>query len=275
MNEMYCGKDCQSCSEREQTGCGGCRSQNQHCTIAQCCEDKGHMSCETCAFRDGCRKLLAKENMPSYIRRQLEFQRAVQERALAREAEAARNAPLMAKWLWLMFWMNVPSLLIALPGELGGMTTFSEVGGAICSLIVCWMLLQIKSVDERYGKAALLTAIGVVLNLAASFITNTGLNLLVLLPTAVVSLVGSYNQYQAHGDVVGGVDAALGERWLKLWKWEIISVGCMLGGAVFMLIVPMLGALVVLASALAAAVVSIMTIVNLYKSAQAFRKVTA
>ena len=275
MNEMYCGKNCEFCLEREQTGCGGCRSQRQLCTIAQCCTEKGHESCGTCGFRDNCRKLLAKDSMPSYVRRQLDFQQLARDREAAREAEAARRAPVMAKWLWLMLWMNVPSLILSLLGEIEGMATLSEIGGAVCSLIVCWMLLQLKAVNVDYGKAAVLTAIGVVLNLAVSFITSSGWQLLVLLPAGVVSLIGSYTEYQTHGDVVGAVDAALGERWRKLWKWQLISIGCMLGGVVFMLIIPVLGALVVLAGSLAAAVVSIMTIVNLYRSAQVFRKITA
>ena len=275
MNETYCGKDCLVCAEREQTGCVGCQSQRQLCTIAQCCADKGHEKCETCAFRDGCRKLLGRDRMPSYIQRQREFQQLAREKAIAREAEAARNAPIMAKWLWLMLWMNVPALIINLLGEIERLSVVSEIGGAVCSLIVCWMLLQLKTVDERYRKAALLTAVSVVLNLAASFINSTGLTLLVLVPAAIASLMGAYTEYQTHGDVVGTVDVVLGEKWRKLWKWQIISIGSMLGGVVFMLIVPLLGALVVLVSAVAGAVVVIMTIVNLYRSAQAFRKIAA
>ena len=264
MDRNYCGKSCDLCDHREALGCGGCRSRTQHCEIARCCLGKGHDACESCEFKRNCYKLLRREKIPAD--RLMELDRAAQ-----KEAELARNAPLMAKWLWLMLWMNVPALLIGLPGELGDMTVFSEVGGAVCGLIVCWMLLQLKPVCGNYRKAALCTTAAVVLNLAASFITG-GWQLLVLLPAAVVSLVGSYTEYHTHGDVVGAVDAALGERWRNLWKWQVISIGCMLGGVVFMLIAPVLGALVVLAGSLAAAVVSIMTIVNLYKSAQAFRK---
>ena len=87
--------------------------------------------------------------------------------------------------------------------------------------------------------------------------------------------MGSYTEYQTHGDEVGAVDAALGERWRKLWKWQIIAIGGMVGSVIVMLIVPLLGALVMIAGAIASVVVSIMTIVNLYKSAQLFRKMTA
>ena len=268
MNEMYCGKDCQTCAYREATECRGCLSQREHCEIAQCCRGKGHEKCETCSFRSGCGKLMGKETVPVYRQRKQELQ-------VAREAEAARRAPVMAKWLWLMLWMNVPSLILSLLGRIEGMATFSEIGGAVCSLIVCWMLLQLKVVNVDYGKAAVLTAIGVVLNLAATFITNSGWQLLVLLPAGVVSLMGAYTEYQTHSDVVGAVDAALGERWRKLWKWQIMSIGGMLGSVIVMLIVPVLGALVLLAAAIAGTVVSIMTIVNLYRSAQAFRKIAA
>lgn len=268
MYEMYCGKDCQICPYREATGCRGCLSQREHCEIARCCRSKGHENCETCSFQNGCGKLQGKERVPVY--RQQE-----KERLAAKEAEVARKAGIMGKWLWLMLWMNVPSLIISLLGEIESLATFAEIGGAVCSLIVCWMLLQLKAVNVDYGKAAAYTAGGIVLNLAATFINSSGLSLLLLLPAGALALMGSYTEYQTHGDEVGAVDAALGERWRKLWKWQIIAIGGMVGSVIVMLIVPVLGALVMIAGAIAAAVVSIMTIVNLYKSAQAFRKVTA
>lgn len=267
MDRNCCGKSCELCEHREALGCGGCRSQTQHCEIARCCLGKGHADCESCEFKHNCRTLSRREKIPVY--RKMELDRTAQ-----KEAELARSAPLMAKWLWLMLWMNVPSLMISLLGELGGMETFAKIGGAVCGLAVCWMLLQLEPVRTDYRKAALCAAVAVALDLAASFITG-GWQMLVLLPAAVVSLIGSYTEYQTHGDVVGAVDAALGEQWRKLWKWQLISIGCMLGGAVCMLVVPVLGALVVLAGSLATAVVSIMTIVNLYRSAQVFRKIAA
>ena len=67
MSEMYCGKDCQTCAYREATECRGCLSQRQYCEIAHCCRSKGHESCETCSFRNGCGKLMEKENVPHLL----------------------------------------------------------------------------------------------------------------------------------------------------------------------------------------------------------------
>lgn len=186
-----------------------------------------------------------------------------------------RRAAVMGKWMWLMLWMNVPAVIISLLGEIESLATFAEIGGAVCSLIVCWMLLQMKEVNVDYSKAALYTALGVVLNLAATFINNSGVNLLILLPAGVLALMGSYTEYHTHADMVSDLDAVLGDKWRKLWKWQIIAIGSMVGSVVVMLIVPLLGALVMIAGAIASVVVSIMTIVNLYKSAQLFRKTTA
>ena len=266
MDKTYCGKSCELCAQREQLDCPGCRSQTQHCEIARCCLGKGHQTCETCEFRRNCRKLLRKEKVPAH--RLMERARAAQ-----KEEELARRAPIMAKWLWLLLWINVPSLIFSLLGEIESLVWLDAAGNFLCSLLCCWMLLQMKSVHVGYGDAALYTAIGVVAKLIAGFIPNSGLSLLLLTPAAAVSLRGAYIEYQTHGDVVGEVDAALGEQWRKLWKWQIIAVGSMLGGVVVMLLSPLLGALVVFAAALAAAAVIIMTMINLYKSAQVFRKI--
>ena len=66
--------------------------------------------------------------------------------------------------------------------------------------------------------------------------------------------------------------AALGEKWEKIWKWQIISLGSLAGSLVLLLIIPVLGALVALAASIVMIVVAIMELVALYQSAQAFQK---
>lgn len=276
MYETYCGKDCQTCTYREQTNCGGCRSQKNDCTIVQCCVEKGHENCGTCGFRDNCRKLMSRDNMPFYIQRQKELQVAREADAARREADAARRAPIMAKWLGLMFWLMIASNVINLLGEIPGLALACEIITTLCGLGCAWALLQLQGEDVRYRTAAICMVVPLVVSLVIAVISGGGeapaWTLVLSLPATIVQLVGEYNKCHAHSSVVGGVDEALGAKWEKIWKWQIISLGSLAGSIVLLLIAPVLGALVAMAAAIAVLVVAIMELVALYQSAQAFKK---
>ena len=269
MYEMYCGKDCQICPYREATGCDGCRSQTQHCEIARCCLGKGHRTCDTCDFRHGCGKLRSKEHVPVYRQRE-------KERLAAKEAAAARRAPVMAKWLSVFFWLLVISNVIGLFGQIPGLALAGEIGATLCGLGCAWALLQLQGEDSRYRTAAICMVVPLVVSLVIAVISGGGeaptWTLVLSLPATIVQLVGEYNKCHAHSSVVGGVDEALGAKWEKIWKWQIISLGSLAGSIVLLLIAPVLGALVAMAAAIAVLVVAIMEMVALYQSAQAFKQ---
>jgi hypothetical protein len=282
---MYCGKDCQTCGCREEINCGGCLSQQKDCIIAQCCVEKGHENCGTCGFRGECYKLRSKDNMPSYIQRQRQIAEANERREAARAAEAqrrqeelVRRAPVVAKWLGVMFWLTIVTIVINLVGKIPSLALACEIMSTACSFVVVWALLQLKEEDSRYRTAAICTAVSLLVGVALTLISGggetPGWTLALSLPAAVVSLVGTYNKCMAHSSVVGGVDSALGEKWEKIWKWQIIALGSLAGSIVLLLIAPVLGALVAMAAAIATLVVSIMEMVALYQSAEAFKKIS-
>ena len=282
MSETYCGKDCQACACREEISCGGCQTQRQHCTIAQCCRDRWQQSCQTCHFVGECYKLRGKDSMPDYIRRQQQIAEAAQKREAARAAEAqrrreelVRRAPLMARWMSVMFWLTIASIAVGLVGKIPGLALISSVLTAVCGLGCAWALLCLQEEDGRYRTAAICLAIPTVISLVVALIGGGGeaptWTLALSLPAGVVELVGQYNKCMAHGALVGAVDAALGDRWEKIWKWQIISIGSLLGSVVLALIIPVLGLLATLAAAIAVLVVSVLEMAALYRSAEAFR----
>lgn len=283
MHETYCGKDCQACSYKEQEKCGGCRSQRKDCTIAQCCVEKGHENCETCGFRGECYKLRGKDDMPAYIQRQQQIAEANERREAARAAEAqrrqeelVRRAPIMAKWLSLIFWLLIVSNIVSLIGEIPGLALAGEIVATLCGLGCAWALLQLQGEDGRYRTAAICMVVPLAVSLVIAVISGGGeaptWTLVLSLPATIVQLVGEYNKCHAHSSVVGGVDEALGAKWEKIWKWQIISLGSLAGSIVLLLIAPVLGALVAMAAAIAVLVVAIMEMVALYQSAQAFKQ---
>lgn len=86
--ETYCGKTCAACSEKEALLCSGCKTGAEgECKLADCCREKGHESCDTCGFHEGCATL--HECEPAYKKQSIEEQQRQKE-------ELTRFAPLLA-----------------------------------------------------------------------------------------------------------------------------------------------------------------------------------
>ena len=276
MNGTYCGKDCGACGDRERMNCGGCESLRQECLIAECCTGKGHENCGTCGFRENCRTLQDREKIPAHILRQRELQEKRLAEAAAREERAARRAPLMVKWLKWIFWLLIASNVISLVGEIPSLALICEIATTVCGLGIAWGLLQLQGEDGRYRTAAICTVIPLLLTLAVHLISGRGevpnWTVVLSLPAAIISLVGEYHKCMAHSSIVGGVDSALGEKWEKIWNWQKLALGSLVGSIVLVLVAPVLGALVAMAAATALVVVSVMELIALYQSAEAFQK---
>ena len=112
MAETYCGKTCAECSSREEMNCPGCKLEpgrpiTGDCPLARCCREKGHETCSTCSACGHCNTHYNRYQMPQ--RRQKERQAA-----LEREQAIAKKAPFLGKWMWILFWLVVPSTVFSL-----------------------------------------------------------------------------------------------------------------------------------------------------------------
>lgn len=99
----------------------------------------------------------------------------------------------------------------------------------------------------------------------------TGVALVLLIPAMVVSLYGTYQEYQAHAEVLDGVDDDLAAKWRKLWKWEIGFLLGAFGCVVIVLISYLLGVLAMLAVLIGILVVAVLKLIYLYRMAKIFR----
>lgn len=191
------------------------------------------------------------------------------------------RAPLMAKWLWVMFWANIAHIIINFIKIESSVvyTTIQNILIAICVLLICLSLFKMRGEDERYGRAALFQLIPLVINLIPTLVmdsynTLVWLSVLVSLIAAVFSLLATYNEYHAHSCIVGGLDSELGDRWQKLWVWQVIGItGTVLSLFIAALGAAGLGAVLVLIVAIYVLVIQIIYLVTLYRSAKAYRGV--
>ena len=280
MAETYCGKSCEECTKKEQLNCSGCktgpgRQFGGDCELAKCVRDKGHETCETCGFKENCGTLRSRESMPDYRIRKIESEKM-------RRAAIAKRAPVLGKWLWIIFWLVIPSSIGSIMSHettakiLPGLFMPGQIINAICSLIYGAILLKLGSEEDRYRTAGICALIAGVSSALAAMI-NGGSDgatwiLIFTIPAAIVAIVGEYNEYMAHSAVLSGADNELSEKWEVLWKWYIGLFLGMFGCIIVMLILPILGAIAILGCAIGTVVVSILKLVYLYRTAKIFRE---
>lgn len=190
------------------------------------------------------------------------------------------RAPLMAKWLMTMFWANIAHIIINFIKIESSVvyTTIQNILIAVCSLVICLSLFKMRGEDERYGRAALFQLIPLVINLIPTLVmdsynTLAWISVLVSLIAAVLTLFATYNEFHAHSCIVGGLDSDLGDRWQKLWVWQIIGIAGTFVSLLLTVLAAGLGAVLVLIVAIYVLVIQIIYLVTLYRSAKAYRAV--
>ena len=279
MAETYCGKTCVECDQKEKLNCPGCKlgpgkQYGGDCELARCCRAKGHQECTTCGHKGNCGTLRSKDHMPEYRIRSIEAEKC-------RVAAIAKRAPILGKWLGILFWLIIPSTVAAILANetiaraIPSAFAFGQVLSTFCSFAYGFILVRLTSEEERYRTAGVCKLIGGLIGaLIFVFSDSSILALLAAIPTAIFALVGEYNEFMAHATVLTGVDNALSEKWCSLWKWYIGMYGAMLASLLLMVIVPLLGALVAMAALVGILVVSILKLVYLHRTAKIFREYT-
>lgn len=280
MAETYCGKSCAECIKKEQLNCPGCkagpgRQFGGDCELAKCVRDKGHETCDTCGFKGNCGTLRSRESMPDYRIRKIEAEEM-------RKAAIARRAPVLGKWLWIIFWLIIPNTVGSLMANdsiakvLPGLFVPGQIINAICSLTYGAILFKLRTEEDRYRTAGICAMIAGAASALAAVI-NGGSDeatwiLIFTIPAAIVEIVGEYNEFMAHSAVLSGVDNELSEKWEVLWKWYIGTFLGMLGCILVMLIAPVLGAIGIFGCAIGMIVVGVLKLVYLYRTAKIFRE---
>ena len=191
-----------------------------------------------------------------------------------------RNAPVLAKWLWLLFWLVIPRTLAetltpdVVASAFPAAGTVGEVLGALASLAYGVFLWQLRTVDGRYRTAALCSLAGSAGSAVILFAVpeESGLWWLMSLAIIGVGLWATYQEYYAHADVLEGLDDALSGKWRRLWRWEAGSMLALFGCLLLVLLSAILALLILLAASIGLIVAAVLQLVYLYRTAKLFRR---
>ncbi len=195
----------------------------------------------------------------------------------------AEKAPFLGKWLWILFWLVIPQSLASLLNSdlFDSQSVFRFLGlllQAAYLLSYGLVLLKLSSHIARYRTAGICFLVGGIVNILTSVLptltSGDGLPLLlslISLVSGVFLLVGEYQEYMGHSELLWDVDVELSDKWRKLWKWYIGCFLVLLASIVVILLSLILGLLVTLAATIVLLVIMIVKLVYLYRTAMIFR----
>lgn len=200
----------------------------------------------------------------------------------AKKEQLAKDAPILGKWLWLLFWLIVPSSIVSLIsadsiGELYPKLYFiGQILSAGCSALYGFILLQLVKQEPMYKTAGILVLITSAVSAVLALISGLGeihkWTLLISLPAAVAAFAGEYYEFMAHSFVVNDVDRELAMKWERLWKWYIRCYIAIIAAIAVTIIIPAAAIIILFGAAIGIAVVSIMKLVYVYRTAKLFRE---
>ena len=125
---------------------------------------------------------------------------------------------------------------------------------------------------SHYHTAGICCVLATIVQVCSFLFNDAVLQILLLLPAAVLAIVGLYQEYEGHIAALYGVNDVLAQKWSALWKRELTFLLLALGGGLFALLIPIIAALAVLVGAIGSFVVSIKRLIYLYQSAKTFRE---
>ncbi len=186
-----------------------------------------------------------------------------------------RKATFFGKWMWILFLMIIPNAIHAIMTMDFVIEMFPRMNligllfGLGCSIASGLILIKMSERESQYQIAGVFLIITNVINAVIEvFDVSDGWALFILLPTMVLGLIATYNEFMAHASVMSGIDDTISKKWRALWTWYVRMLFCFVGSIVLMLMIPLVGVVALLGATIGIVVVSIAKIVYLYRSAR-------
>ena len=142
----------------------------------------------------------------------------------------------------------------------------------IVTLIYGYILLQLSKEEALYKPAAICRFAALAISVVIIFTDVNAIILITGIVSIIIMLIGEYNEYKGHANILVGIDDVLSEKWNNLWKWYIGVIVTVVFGIFFMFISIVLGALVVIAGVIGVIVVGITKLMYIYRMAEKFEE---
>ncbi len=132
-----------------------------------------------------------------------------------------RSDPKLVQWLKILLLVRAGSLVLGLLANIPGVplaATLVPWAQRLMTLAVVLSLFGMTGYGERYRKAAIFYAI----SLVDVVVTSLGVGGLVGLAVSICAIIASYQELNAHSELVAPMDQDLSRKWHSLFYWELV-----------------------------------------------------
>ena len=195
----------------------------------------------------------------------------------AGQACLIRRSRLLAKWVRVLFWLVIPSMIAsAMTGSraasaVPGLDLPGEILSVATVTAYALVLLRLDSVDRHYRYAAICILLMAACSAGMIFLSvtaHTEWMVLLLLPSSVLDLLAMYFEYTAHRYGTAGIDEGMSRKWKNLWYWNVGVLLAMLAGVVLAALgAGVLGMLATTAGGAGTLVLSVLKLCYLHQTA--------
>lgn len=129
------------------------------------------------------------------------------------------NKILFLKWMKNLFYVQCIALIGMMIGQLSFIGSWFEWITNLITLAEVYCLYQLIPVNERYRKAFKFSGIAVGLTIVKN-VTSLDLFSIVI---SICSLVGLYQEFSGHAEVLLTIDNKLSKKWHTLFNWNLFG----------------------------------------------------
>lgn len=172
----------------------------------------------------------------------------------------------LGKWLKYLFFIQFAHLARYPLGLFTQTSAISVIIGWVISVGTAYILLQLAPAGERYRKAFIFRG----LDLCCTLITR------ILFASTLLSAVGSlsaligvYQEYNAHSEVLTETDPELAKKWEKLFVWIVVS-NVLTVPLTFLTLLPEIGTVMMAVVGILGMVLNVLYLVYLHRMRKLF-----
>lgn len=238
MGTSYCGKNCETCTDKEALSCPGCkegpgRFHSDECGIAACARAKGS-HCMECGALGECSKYRGKNRIAQQRLWNQQSQKSEQQYDNAVDAYLKPRLPVMETWFRRLFKADLIYVAAAI-FSLGFLDDRIPVlrwiqtaafDGALVALGVCYLKMADLS-RKHYAAAGISALILLAIRCAAFFLEGEDrlVRIAVLILGYAVELVQMLCLCRGNASILELVDEDLSRDWKRLSVWYLLVCG--------------------------------------------------
>ena len=279
MASTYCGKSCDNCSYREELKCNGCQNGPGNvfygdCDVAECCRQHCLEQCMDCESKMGC-ETYNSAGKKAYFR-SIKAESRMKQSNQSTDMERVEACRTMANKVRIIVILSILQIVLNLFTNVklinvpAALYYTALIANLIVGIIYGVTLISMAQESGRFKVAGICYVASPIVTVLSVFTFSLTLITFIGFAMVVVSFIAMYQEIYGYSDALRGIDNALSMKWCDIWKKLITWLIVMIISVIVVFLIPIVGLIGVIAGGIGVIVVSIMRLVCIVDTANAY-----